>query len=83
MGLSISEIDKCDTLNRPSDDCDDTCTTMLMTLCVSVMSVHIAKTSQTCKDKPSKSPEPDSKHGITINMPKKTVAPTSEREQDL
>jgi len=45
---------KCDTWDRPLDERDDTCSTVLTTLCESATGVHIAKTSQTHKDKPSK-----------------------------
>lgn len=60
------ESDKRDTYDRTLDDHDDTCTTILATLCVSVMGVH----TQTHKDKPSNSPELDHKYDKAINMPK-------------
>lgn len=70
MGMSRDESDKCDTWGRPLDDRDDTCATILITLCVSVMWVYIAEKSQTHKDKPLKSLEQDCKHDKAINMPK-------------
>ena len=70
MELSRAGSDKCDTWDRPLDDRDDTCVTVLASLCVSVIDVHTAKTTQTHKDKPSKSLEQDRNHGKEINMPK-------------
>lgn len=61
---------KCDTWDRSSDDRDDTCTTMVETLCVSTNDVHREKTTHAHKDKPSKSLEQTHKHDIEINMPK-------------
>lgn len=40
----------------------------------------MAKTTQTHKDKPSKSLEPDGKHDIEIDMPKMIVGSTSKKE---
>lgn len=65
-----AESDKRDTWDRPSDDSDDTCATMLTTLCVSTTDVHIAKRTQTHKERPSKSPKQDCKHDKETNMPK-------------
>ena len=53
---------------------------MLTTFYMSAMGVHIAKTTQTHKYIPSKSPEPDRKHDIEINMPKVIVGSKSEKE---
>lgn len=52
------------------DDRDDTCVTMLATLCVSMTNVYIVKKTQKHKDKPSNSPDQDHKHDKVINMPK-------------
>lgn len=64
------ESDKREICDRPLDDRDDTCATLLTTLCVSMTGVHIAKTTQKNKEKPSKSPEKYCKNGKAINMPK-------------
>lgn len=52
MGLFMGESDMCDTWDRTSNDCDDTFMIVHMTLCVSAMGVHIAKTIQTHNEKP-------------------------------
>lgn len=39
--LSNGESNKCDTSDIPSDDCVDSCTTVLTTLCMSVIDVYI------------------------------------------
>jgi len=54
--------------------------TVLTTLCVSVTGVHIAKTTQTHKDKNSKSLESYHKHDIEINIPKTIVGSASKKE---
>ena len=56
--------------------------TTLTTLCVRTTNVHIAKTTQTHKDKTLNSQEQDHKHENEINTPKMTVGPTIKREQD-
>ena len=65
------------TLDRHSNDFDDTCVTVLTKSCVRAINVYIASTTQT---KPSTSIERGRKHDITINMLKMKVGQTSEKE---
>ena len=48
---------KCDTNDTLCDDRDDTCVTMLRTLCMSVIGVYMARTTYIYKYQPSRSPE--------------------------
>jgi len=56
----------------------------LTTLCVSTTSVHIARTTQTHKEKPSKLQEKDCKHGKEINFLKgNNWLSKQKRKQDM
>lgn len=65
-------------MDRPSDDRENNCVTVLSTSCVSVIDVYILNTTQY---KPSTSLEQGCKHGITIKMSKTIVGQTSEKEE--
>lgn len=57
MILSKAETGKCDTWDRTLDDCGDTCVTTLITLCMSVISIHMPRKTCIHKDQPSWSPK--------------------------
>ena len=70
MGLFRAKRDKSDTWDRPLDYHDKTSMMVLTTLCVSRKNVHITNTTQTHKEKCSKSLEQDFMKENEINMPK-------------